>query len=108
VTCAEIPIINLKGDEMKFQVVSVTPKAGISKGTQKPYSMLVVDGVFTGADGVISTAELVFFAENGRPAPVVQPGMSYEPIIKVIVNRDKKLVAVVDSLRPIAVVKAAA
>lgn len=86
---------------MKFQCIAVTPKAGIAKGSNKPYSMLIVDGIFTDENGVMSTAEIAFFVEPSRPAPSVVPGQSYEPVVKVGVNRDKKLTAYIETLVPI-------
>lgn len=85
----------------KLQVVSVTPKAGIAKGTQKPYSMLIVDGIFTNDEGAMSTCEIAFFADSGRSAPQLIAGQIYEPVIKVGVSRDKKLTAYIESLVPI-------
>lgn len=86
---------------MKFQVIAVQPKAGIARGSQKPYSMLIVDGIFTDAEGVMSTAEVAFFMDTGKPAPVIVPGKVYEPIIKVAVSRDKKLTAYIESFQPV-------
>lgn len=85
---------------MKLQVISVTPKAGVAKGTNKPYSMLIVDGIFTDADGQMKTCEFAIFIEAGRPAPTIVPGKDYVPVMKTIVTRDKKLTAIIDTFVP--------
>lgn len=85
---------------MKLQVISVTPKAGIAKGTQKPYSMLIVDGIFTDDDGQMKTCEFAIFVEPGRPSPTIIVGKEYVPVVKTIVNRDKKLTAIIDTFLP--------
>lgn len=103
--CVNLSLSNKGEYAMKFQVVSVTPKAGIAK-SNKPYSMLVVDGILTDTDGVMSTCESVFFVEAGRPAPVLVPGQTYEPVVKVGVSRDKKLTAYIETMVPIRAVSA--
>lgn len=85
---------------MRFQCVSVTPKAGISKATNKPYSMLVVDGILTDEQGVMKTCEVTFFSDNSRQAPTLVPGQHYVPVIQVGVSRDKKLTAFIETLIP--------
>lgn len=85
---------------MKVHVISVTQKAGIAKGTNKPYSMLIVDGIYTDDDGQMKTCEYAIFAESGRPAPTIISGRDYTPVVKVVVTRDKKLTAVIDTFIP--------
>lgn len=87
---------------LKFQAVSVKPRSGIAKASQKPYNMLVVKGIFTDTDGAVDTAELVFMEGQNRPLPVCVPGQTYEPIIRCYVNYDGKLTAQVDTLKPMA------
>lgn len=88
----------------RIQVVNVTPRAGTSKAG-KPFSMLIVDGVFTADDGKRATCEHVIFADEHGALPSVVVGAVYEPITTTYVNRDKKLSAGVFELKP---VKAAA
>jgi len=85
----------------KIQVVNVTPRTGTGKGG-KPYSMLIVDGVFTDEQNKRSTCEHVIFADRDGVLPTITPGAVYEPVTSTYVNREKKLTAGVFELRPVA------
>lgn len=85
---------------MKLHVISVTPKSGIAKGSNKPYAMLIVDGIYTDDDGQMKTCEFAIFMEADRPAPSIVVGKDYVPVMKTIVTRDKKLTAIIDRFDP--------
>jgi hypothetical protein len=66
----------------KFQVVSTKPMSGISKASQRPYSMLIVSGILSNDDGTIELGEVVFMERTGHPMPThLVPGKSYTPVI---------------------------
>lgn len=66
----------------KFQVVSTKPMSGISKASQRPYSMLIVSGIFTNDDGTVELGEVVFMERTGHPMPThLVPGKSYTPVL---------------------------
>lgn len=85
---------------MKLHVINVTHKTGIAKGSQRPYAMMIIDGIFTDDDGQMKTCELPIFVESDRPAPSIVVGKDYTPVMKTIVTRDKKLTAIIDTFVP--------
>lgn len=92
----------------KFQVVNLKPMAGISKGTQRPYNMLIVSGIFTNPDGVMEVGEVVFMEGANRPLPGhLRAGESYVPTVSAR-SRDGKLQFEITDLKPVASVKVAA
>lgn len=66
----------------KFQIVSTKPMSGISKASQRPYSMLIVSGILTNDDGTVELGEVVFMERTGHPMPThLVAGKSYTPLI---------------------------
>jgi hypothetical protein len=84
----------------KFQVVNLKPMSGVSKGSGRPYNMLICSGIFTNADGTMEVGEVVFMEGTNRPLPMhLQPGQSYVPSVSAR-SRDGKLTFEISDLKP--------
>lgn len=94
----------------KFQVVNLKPMEGVSKGSGRPYKMLIVSGIFTNTDGTMELGEVVFMEGTNRPLPThLVPGSSYVPTVNAR-TREGKLqfeIAELKSLTGVSVSKAA-
>ena len=85
----------------KFQVVNLKPMSGTAKGSGRPYSMLIVSGIFTNDDGVMEVGEVVFMEGQNRPLPShLAPGQSYTPTVSARA-RDGKLQFEIVDLKPL-------
>lgn len=89
----------------KFQVVNIKPMSGTAKSSGKPYSMLIVSGIFTNDDGTMEVGEVVFMEGVGRPLPThLQPGQAYTPTVGAR-SRDGKLSFEITELKPLIAAK---
>lgn len=85
----------------KLQVLSVTPKSGISK-SGKPYAFQICKAVVTLDDGSVDVGEVVLF----DIPHAIQPGV-YSPVFAVKRSQDGKLEGAIVGLSPLANAKAA-
>lgn len=89
----------------KFQVVNLKAMSGNAKASGKPYSMLIVSGIFTNDDGTMEVGEVVFMEGVNRPLPThLQPGQSYQPTVSAR-SRDGKLTFEIADLKPMSAAK---